>query len=251
MIGFKTFAALAGAVVLSMASAFAADLTLYTYHSEPPFVTGDGKGLTYELADYLTKKSNGALSVKVSVMSRAQVDEAVASADFRDAVPWVGPTRFRDKDKTTYSVSDAIFPDENLVISTLARKVEYAGPDSLKGMTFGGVLERNYAGIDELVKAGQIDRQDSQSEEVNLKKIAAGRIDATLLPGSVVRFLVPQLGIEGRFHVSATPQGAYTRHLLLAKRNPKLAKQVNAVIAEMKSDPDWQEVLKKYHVKAN
>ncbi|HJV28030.1 MAG TPA: transporter substrate-binding domain-containing protein [Aromatoleum sp.] len=251
MISLKKLAFAAGAFAMSMASAFAADLTLYTYHSEPPFVTADGKGLTYELADYLTKKSKGALTVKVSVLPRARVDQAVAAADFKDAVPWVFPAWFKDKDKTTYRWSDALFSDENAVVSSLAKKVEYASPESLKGMTFGGVLGHNYVGIDDLVKAGQIERQDSQSEEVNLKKIVAGRIDVTFLPGSSLNFLVPQLGIEGKLHLSGTPQSSYTRHILIAKSNPELLKQVNAAIAEMKTDAGWQDVLKKYHVKAN
>lgn len=239
------------AVLASMASAVAADLTLYSYHSTPPFVTGDGKGLTYELADYMTKKSKGALNVKVSVLPRARVDQAVQAADFKDAVPWVFPTWFKDKDKANYLWSESLFPDENIIVSTAAKKIEFSGPESLKGASFGGVLGHNYAGIDDLVKAGQVDRQDAQNEETNLKKVASGRVDATLLPASSANYLVPQLGIGDKLHTSGTPQSRYTRHLLIGKGNPELLKQVNAIIGEMKGDAVWQDVLKKYNVKAN
>lgn len=240
------------AMASSIGSALAADLTLYTYHATPPFVTGDGKGLTYELAEYMTKKSQGVLTVKVSVLPRARVDQAVQSADFKaGAVPWVFPMWFKDKDKTTYLWSEPLFPDENVIVSTSAKKVEFSGPDSLKGMSFGGVLGHNYAGIDDLVKAGQIDRQDAQNEETNLKKVAAGRVDATLLPGSTANFLVPQLGIADKLHVSSKPQSSYTRHIFVSKDNAELHKQVNAIVGDMKTDPAWQEVLKKYNIKAN
>lgn len=235
----------------SIGSAFAADLTLYTYHSTPPFVTGEGKGLTYELADYMTKKSQGALKVAVSVLPRARVDQAVQAADFNGAVPWVFPMWFKDKDKTTYLWSEPLFKDANIIASPAAKKVEFSGPESLKGMSFGGVLGHKYAGIDDLVAAGQIDRQDAPNEETNLKKLAAGRIDATLLPDTSASFLVTQLGIADKIHVSANPHSSYTRHIFVAKSNPELHKQVNAIVGEMKNDPAWQEVLKKYKVKAD
>lgn len=235
----------------AVTSVLAADLTLYTYHANPPFVTGDGKGLTYELADYMTKKSKGALTVKVSVLPRARVDQAVQGADFKDAVPWVFPVWFKDKDKTNYLWSEPLFSDENIVVSTTVKKIEFSGPDSLKGASFGGVLGHNYSGIDDLVKAGQINREDAQNEETNLKKVASGRVDATLLPGSSANFLVPQLGIADKIHVSANPQSRYTRHLLVAKSNPEALKQINAVISEMKGDAAWLEILKKYNIKAN
>lgn len=236
------------AVLGAIASAAAADLTLHTYHSTPPFVTGDGKGLTYELAEYMTRKSNGALTVKVSVLPRGRVDRAVQAADFGGAVPWVFPAWFKDKDRTRYLWSEALFPDENIIVSSPAKRIDYTGPDSLAGTRFAGVLGHAYAGIDDLVKSGQIRRQDARNEESNLKKVAAGRADATLLPGSAADFLVPQLGIADRIHVSANPQSQYTRHLLLGKGSAELLRQVDAIVVEMKNDPAWQEILKKYRI---
>lgn len=244
---FKLSAAVACFAVMSSASA--ADVNLYTYHGEPPFVTGGNAGLTYELASYLTRKSNGALTVKVSLLPRARVDQAVQDAGFNDAVAWVFPMWFKDKDKTTYLWSDPIFADENIIVSTTAKKVDYTGPDALKGLSFAGVLGHKYAGIDDLVTSGAIQRQDAQNEETNLRKVAAGRADATLLPASSANFLMPQLAIADKVFVSPNPQSKYTRHLLISKKNPDLLKQVNAIIAEMKKDPAWQEIVRKYKIK--
>ena len=77
---------LAALLVSGAASAMAADVTLYSYHQEPPFVTGEGKGLTYDFADYLSKKTGGNPNFKVALMPRARVDQAVQGADFQDAV---------------------------------------------------------------------------------------------------------------------------------------------------------------------
>lgn len=241
--------ALAGFFGLASFAGNAADVTLYSYHAEPPFVTGDNKGLTYELAEFLGKKTGNKFEVKV--LPRARVDQAVQQADFKDVVVWVFPAWFKDKDKTTYLWSDAVFPDENIVVSTLTRKVEYSGPEALKGMSFGGVLGHKYGGIDDLVAAGGIERADANNEETNLKKVASGRIDATLLPRSSATYLLPELGIEGKVHVSKNPQSSYTRHILVGKKSGELHKQINAAIGEMPKDAGWLETLKKYKVKAN
>lgn len=241
-----------GALALGLAltrSVLAADVSLYTYHAEPPFVTGENKGLTYDLAEYLGKKTGNKFEVKV--MPRARVDQAVQAADFKDAVLWVFPVWFKDKDKATYLWTDAIFQDENIIVSTLAKKVDYTAPDSLKGLSFGGVLGHNYAGIDDLVKAGTINRSDANNEETNLKKVASGRVDATLLPRSSATYLFPDLGIDGKVYVSKNPQSSYTRHVLIGKKNPELLKQLNTAIGEMKKDPAWLDILKKYKVKAS
>lgn len=241
--------ALAGLFGLSSLAAKAADVTLYSYHAEPPFVTGEGKGLTYELAEFLGKKTGNKFEVKV--LPRARVDQAVQQPDFKDVVVWVFPAWFKDKDKTTYLWSDAVFADDNIVVSSLAKKVEYSGPESLKGMSFGGVLGHKYAGIDDIVAAGGIERSDANNEETNLKKVASGRVDATLLPRSSATYLFPELGIEGKVHVSRNPQSSYTRHVLIGKKNSELQKQINAAIGEMRKDAGWLETLKKYKVKAS
>ena len=230
-------------------AALAADVSLYTYHSEPPFVTGEGKGLSYDMAEYLGKKTGNKYQVKL--MPRGRVNEAVQAADFKDAVIWVFPPWFKDKDKTTYLWSDALFADENIIVSTLAKKVDYTSPDSLKGMSFGGVLGHNYVGIDDLVATKAIERSDVPNEEANLKKVAAGRVDATLLPRSSATYLFSELSLDGKVYVSKNPQSSYTRHILVSKKNPELQKQLNTAIADMKKDSAWQEVLKKYKVKAN
>lgn len=246
--GFTRSAALVIGLTAS-AWAAAADVSLYTYHSEPPFVTGENKGLSYELADYLGKKTGNKFEVKV--MPRARVDQAVQQADFKDAVIWVFPAWFKDKEKTNYLWSDALIPDENIIVSSLAKKVDYSAPDSLKGMSFGGVLGHNYVGIDDLVKAGAIERADANNEETNLRKVSSGRIDATLLPRSSASYLIPELAIEGKVYISKNPQSSYTRHVLIGKKNTELQKQINAAIGDMKKDPAWLEILKKYKVKAS
>jgi polar amino acid transport system substrate-binding protein len=239
----------AGIIGTSAGAALAADVTLYSYHAEPPFVTGENKGLTYELAGYLSKKTGNKFNVQV--LPRARVDQAVQQADFKDVVVWVFPPWFKDKDKTTYLWSDPVFPDENIIVSTLAKKVEYTGPESLKGMSFGGVLGHKYGGIDDLVAAGGIERSDANNEETNLKKVAAGRVDATLLPRTSATYLFPELGIDGKVHVSGNPQSSYTRHILVGKKNADLHKQINTAIGEMRKDPAWLETLKKYKVKTS
>jgi len=82
----------AGALLLSglVSSAYAETVNLYAYHIEPPFVSGKGAGLTYDLAAYLSKKSAGKYQFAVNELPRKRLNEVIKS-DAAGVVPWVMP----------------------------------------------------------------------------------------------------------------------------------------------------------------
>jgi polar amino acid transport system substrate-binding protein len=240
---------LAAIVSFAALPALAETVSVYTYHNHPPFVLEAGKGLSYDFVEFLNKKSKGNPSFKLEVVSRAQLDKTVATPDFSGVIAWVNPAWFKDKDRTTYLWSNQTMDDANVILSNAAKKVEYKDPASLKGSTLGGIVGHKYAGIDDLVTAGDIKREDADKERSNLRKLEAGRIDATLLPRTTANYLIDEMNLKGKLYVAPTPHSSYTRHVMISKKHPEIQKLVNETIADMSKDAGWQTTLAKYKAK--
>lgn len=245
----KAIAAICATAALTALPSFAETVSVYTYHNHPPFILEGGKGLSFDFVDFLNKKSKGNPNFKIEVVSRAQLDKLVAAPDFSGAVAWVAPAWFKDKEKTTYLWSNPVMEDANVVLSNAAQKLDYKDPSSLKGKQLGGITGHKYAGIDELVSAGEIKREDSDKERTNLRKLEAGRIEATLLPRTTANFLLNEMELTSKLFIAPTPHSSYTRHVLVAKKSPEVQKLVNEAVAEMAKDSGWQATLSKYKAK--
>lgn len=241
--------ALAAVISYAALPALAETIPVYTYHNHPPFVLEAGKGLSFDFVDALNKKSKGNPSFKLEVVSRAQLDKTVATPDFSGVVAWVSPNWFKDKDRTTYLWSTQIMDDANVIMSNASKKIEYKDPASLKGSTLGGIVGHKYPGIDEQVASGDIKREDADKERSNLRKLEAGRIDATLLPRSTSKYLLHEMDLGSKLYVSPTAQSSYTRHVMISKKFPEVQKLVNEAIADMAKDAGWQTTLAKYKAK--
>lgn len=244
----RAFGCLAAIGFASLSSsAFAAGtVSIYTYHNHPPFVLEAGKGLSYELADYLNRKSKGNPTFKIEVVTRPQLDKLLAAPDFNGVVAWVAPEWVKDKEKATYLWTSAVMEDANVILSPTANRLEYKDPASLKGKNFGGIAGHKYGGIDDLVAAGAIKREDAEKERNNLRKLEAGRIDATLLPRSTANYLLTEMGLGSKIYVAPTPQSSYMRMILVPKKSPELQKVLNDAVTDMPKDSGWQTTLTKY-----
>lgn len=232
-------------MVAGAGQALAADVPLITYHGFAPYVVEEKAGLTFDLADYLTRKSGGAYTFTVQVMPRKRLDEELAGAK-PVVVPWVSPAWFGDADMAKYKWSGAVMQDANAVLSPKAKPVEFSGPDSLSGLKLGGVSGHKYAGIDPLVESGKVTREDANSELINLKKVAAGRVDVTLMAESGARYMAKKEGLSDQIHFSANPHSKYERRVFVAGGDSKLAEFVTAAVNGLASDPEWQKIAAKY-----
>lgn len=236
----------AGLLLVSAASgAYAADVPVMTYHEFPPFVTEQGKGLTYALADYMTKKSGGKYTFVVETMPRKRLDTALGEGK-TVVVPWATPAFFGDQDQSKYKWSSTLIQDANAVVSPKAAPVEYAGPDSLAGKTLGGVAGHRYGPVDALVDGGKIKRDDANSELTNLKKAAQARIDVTIMADTAARYLIKSENLADKLHVSATPHSKYERRMFVAGSDAELAGFVAKTVEGMASDADWKAISEPY-----
>jgi polar amino acid transport system substrate-binding protein len=174
------------------------------------------------------------------------LDKLLAAPEFTGVVAWVAPEWFKDKDKTTYLWTGGLMEDANVILSSAKARIDYKDPASLAGKQFGGIVGHKYGGIDDLVATGAIRREDAEKERNNLRKLEAGRIDATLLPRSTANFLLNEMDLRAKLYVAPTVQSSYTRLILVPKKAPELQKLLNEAVADMARDSGWQATLIKY-----
>lgn len=154
-----------------------------------------------------------------------------------------------DVEKKKFLWTSPLMTDANLVVSNPSKRIEYNGPDSLKGMKFGGVTGNRYAGLDAIPRAS-----DTPTELNNLKNAASGEIDVTVVPESVFRFYLKtatssRFGLD-KLYVSTKHHASFTRHLFVSPDQQELSKDLEGVVTKMATDPAWKELVGKYGFKS-
>jgi polar amino acid transport system substrate-binding protein len=219
-----------------------------TYQSVPFQVGGEG-GLAQDLVEYLNANLKGKYTFKLELMPREKFNQTVlATKGFEGVALFLAPPFVGDAEKKKFIWTSPIMGDKNLIISQPDKKVEYTGPESLKGLKFGGVIGNKYAGLESIPRTA-----DTPAELTNLKNLSTKEIDVTLMPESIFAYYL-KTGSNARYgldklHVSGKPHSAFTRHLFVAPENAQLGKDLEAVAAKMPGDPAWKAILAKYGAK--
>ena len=223
------------------------DIPVYTYHTHPPFIIETDRGLSYDLAAYLSGKSNGRFRFFVKPMSRPRVNKMIAESK-KGIVPWVNPAWFKDKQEKKYMWSKgSLMEDGNALISHQKRKIVYHGPQSLDGLIFGGVRAHVYAGIDDYIKKTiRFRRVDAENHLDNFRKLIKRRIDATITPRSGAEYLIKKEGFQDQLFISPKPHSLYKRRVIIINRLAEMRTFVDAVLKEMATDPQWLEIIQRY-----
>lgn len=235
--------------VASLGAAAEENLPAYNSYSSVPFVVGE-LGMATDLVHYLNGKLKGRYHFTLTPVTREALNNKLASdPNFKGVVLFLNPFFVGDPDKTKFAWSAPLMSDSNAVISLASRKLEYSGPDALKGLKFGGVKGNRYAGLDERF-GKDIVREDVTEELSNIRKIAAGKVDVTIMASSTYRYLLKQMGkdnaAKNNLYTSTKPHAQFERQLLVAKDNAGLAKELNDLVDAMKTDPLWKAILVKY-----
>ncbi|MFC4161256.1 substrate-binding periplasmic protein [Chitinimonas lacunae] len=240
--------ALFASVLLAMTAAQATEnLPAYNVYQAPPFVVGSG-GLVADVVTYFNDKLKGQYQFKLETMPRERLNQTVINnPGFKGVVLLLSPPFVGDQERKKYLWSASVLDDANAVISSPAKPIEYTGPDSLKGLSFGGVLGNRYMGLEERF-GKDIQRSDVSSELANLEKVANGRIDVTLMAHSIYRYLSRQHNLTSKLHLSSKPHANFSRHIFAAKGEEKLIAVLDQVIAASKQDPAWTALLAKYNL---
>ena len=228
-------------------SVAAETIGVLTYHTHPPFITGQKQGLTYDLADFLTSKSSGRFVFKVTPMSRPRLNKAIEQSEAA-IVPWVNPAWFKDKAETRYLWSRyPLMEDANGIVSRQDARIDYEGPASLSGLKFGGIRGHVYTGIDPFIAQSNTTRRvDSDNHLANFGKLKDGRIDVTLTPESGARYLIKEHGLEDILYISPKPHSSYQRRVMVLGGRTDLIDFVDGLLAESSEDNEWHMIVERY-----
>ena len=251
----KPHYAFAGAIALTASMFFAGAaqaeevVPAYNSYQAVPFVVENG-GLAADLVSYLNGKLKGKYQFQQTNTSRERLNQLIEKdSGFKGVVLFLNPIFVNDAEKKKYLWTAGVISDSNAVISSSTRKVEYQSPESLAGLKFAGIHGNRYAGLEEHF-GKSIERENVNEELSNIKKVASGRADVTIMASSTYRYLMKQLGSQGAasstLHVSSKPHAKFDRFLFVSKDNGPLAKELDGVIAGMKSDPAWKAILTRY-----
>ena len=217
-----------------------------TYHSAPPFVVEEKSrlGLTYDLADILSEKSEGRFRFVVSKWPRKRLNRNLENMEVL-VVPWVNPSWFGDAKQTRYLWSDGYMQDSNIVLSPIDNPVEYHGPESLIGKSISVLLGARLAGIDDLIEQGKIRRETTSNFDSILRMVLYGRVDATILPSPIAKYFIAKTKSQGRFYISDQPHRKYWRHFLVKGRSD-IREFLQELVPFLLHDPQWKAAKAKY-----
>ncbi|WLQ16145.1 amino acid ABC transporter substrate-binding protein [Hahella aquimaris] len=219
---------------------------VWTYYTSPPYgLHSDGYDLTSILCVELTRNSQGKWRFEPQSLPRKRIDNYLERGD-QAVVAWVSPSWFGDPDEVGYDWTRGVVWGRNEIVSLKLQPVEYDGPESLIGKSFGGVLGHRYVGIDELVAEGRIRREDASSFSSNFGKLLLRRIEVTMIPREELFYLMANEQVGAQLYVSKKPHQSYQRKMLVTKNLKGVRDFMEAQWEKLNDHPDWRHLLQRY-----
>lgn len=237
----------------------------WSYYTMAPYVMPDKQGFVGEFVQLLNRQSD--YNFSLTQVTRKQLDKALAKGEqgvvlFANPA-WLGRVsglnqqgldkqgldkQGLDKDKQKYYWTPMLLTDQNDIISSRLRKVQYTGADSLKGLVFGGVLGRRYYGLEEAFKGGDILRYDVTDENAVLKLVLGGRVDVTSMPHSMVSWLVNTMPRGRQLFISPQPLFSFSRHIMLTEQLAYMHPGLSRFVTTLAHNSQWRDLLMKYQL---
>ncbi|MEX6501570.1 substrate-binding periplasmic protein [Pseudomonas zhanjiangensis] len=222
-------------------------VTIYAYHLKPPFIVDlqQRQGLYYDFAAYLNSKGER-YHFHTEFLPRNRLEHDLDRQLLEGMVIGVTPAWFDDPLEQNYLWTPGIFHDQDEIVSLPSLHFNYSDPHSLSGMRLAGVLGFSYAGIDQLVDAGEILRSNTAGEREVLQMILKGRVDVGIISRSTLDYLTAVDPKLGRLYVSPVPHDVFERRILIPQDMPQVQAYLLPIIEQMHSDPAWRAILHKY-----
>jgi polar amino acid transport system substrate-binding protein len=232
-------------LLLPCATARASEFVLYAYHLKPPYIIDRDKqlGLYYDLARFLNERIPGH-SFRTVYLPRRRLEHELQLGRLNGLVIGVNPAWFKDETRSRYLWSPPFLRDQDVVVSLAAAPVAYEGPESLVGKHVGLSMGYYYYGVDELVRAGRLTRDDAINEEVSLDKLALRRVDAIIVTRRTLDFLGRHRADWRRqFHVARKAHDEFDRMILIPRELAAIVPELAFVLGPIMNDPDWTRIV--------
>ncbi|WP_084629012.1 transporter substrate-binding domain-containing protein [Neptunomonas japonica] len=199
-------------------------------------------GLGYELANYLSKNSNGAYQFNVEVLPRNRLDMLLTKTDM--IIPWVSYAWFGPKATEKYQWSKPIFKDASIYIWNKKSVQTFSQPEHLKGFHLGGIQGYHFINVGPLVKSGEVKRSDTGSEQQLLEMLLLKRFDDGIGPYSSFAYIIKDNSWKDDFSYSIYHN--YQRHFLIKTTNKELSSYIEEIPQKMLADKNWGQIMQTY-----
>ena len=98
-----------------------------------------------------------------------------------------------------------------------------------------------------MVASKAISRIDAPNDETNLRLVAIGRVDFSQMNASSFNaFNSKRPEMDKLVGIPVPGEPAFTRHILIGKGNPALAKRLHDIVEGMQSDPQWKAIARRH-----
>lgn len=188
-----------------------ADELLFGYgaHMSRPYVVHADKkligGWIYTTSDELSRELDAAISV-LGVPRKRQAK--MLEEGELDVYCFTNPAWMNGAKNVIWS--SELFSVRNVIISNKSKARNIEAAEDLSGLAIGTILGYSYHSLNDLFNSGKAERFDNKNFKLNLQMLAAGRIDAAIVPSFIARELMAELNMgedyaEAPFVVSNRP----------------------------------------------
>lgn len=220
---------------------------VWTYHLSPPFQLGASQGLSQDFVDLLNHDpaNAGRFHFVLSELPRKRLDMRLGRGD-PGVLLWATPRFFSAELTANAQWTPPLLHDQQSFVSLPDTAFEYERPQSLKGLTLGGVLGYRYEGIEKEIASGAVRRQDVHTDLQNLQKLLSGRIHTLLIAQSTLLYYCQNEKLDD-LYISEKPLYQFTRHLLITNNLGEAVREYLAgFLAALPANPHWQIILSQY-----
>lgn len=221
----------------------AKDIKMYFYQQTPPFEIEEGKGFFYDLVAYIDLKDEKN-QYSLHFMPRELINRYIDKKRFKGIVIGANPAWFDDLDKEKYLWSTSLIEDANEIISDLNNPFEYQGPESLIGLTLGGLRGHYYVGLDPLIAEGLVYRDDVSRVTQNMRKATSGRVNAAIINRSFLQYYLRTN--TQNFHISSQPHKVHQKQILFSQAYKSNYLIVNEILINAKNNGDLNRLITPY-----
>lgn len=244
----------------------ASELTFYTYHDTPPYYFSSKTqaiaaaerssrqdseptlrvGL-YQALINLINEAQQQWRIKLQYMPRKRVNLLLQSNQLQGALIGVNPIWFKDKQQTRYLWSPPFLWDTDIVVVRKGLSVNYQHPNDLIGLNLAIPRGYYFWGVADNLKSGSQQAIKTSSELQNLKLLAAGRADATILSQLTLKYYENTVFQPNTFNAMTTPHDQYSRAILFPQKYSGAFAELENIVAEVVNSDAWQDLLRTKH----
>jgi len=245
----------------------AEQFTVYTYHDKPPYFSHrPGAEASYKPHQHntpgvgtqhhekelyaafieLINNQQDDWHLELVHLPRKRLNLLLQAKHLEGAVIGVNPSWFNDENKQRYLWSSEFMHDKDVVVVSEGNIIPYLHPEDLAGKTLA--LQRGFYfwGITEQAKIGKIEVLETTSDIQNLKLVALGRVDATIMSDLTFKFFKGHKQVDNKLVALPEPHDRFTRHLMFTQHSAQAHTQLADTIELISKSPAWRAQLASY-----